>query len=529
MPYPDEILASLLERYPLGDVQKIELQNTLLSPMVKANIEAGELDGKNLVVALPSCGQFFVSSPIAVEVAVQDQSRFETFKKLASDYPKMLAAWSFIKSKLLEINRLSLKETRLKHTLVQELFPNLMNFYQKNTHFFQTDPILREEAFHLLRSFSKYFNAMLEPMEVSARNYFTALLKQQNKEIVDILFTPKTAGDQLGRTMTIMYTITGETPVHKIVYHIKTHQDGSSIDRLGGGQIKPQVNPPDLKELLVYKVLEHTHIGPKAHFLFPPFSTEGGLYIATQSGAFSKTLGKEKTFLVFGKFKEDVEKQLSEGAQVRSEAQKGLTRIELFMRIFGLRDILDNSGNFGKTMMSNQEKWKIIDFRVTTEANYVNPEIYETFLTDDMSFYGLCLQQIKTQIIANHKEILVDVMKEFEEGIISVAHAPGRKMPLIPSIQKAFCEMICFVRTYSRELGINMKDVLGDFAALTPLDHAAILAHFDSLSLERRADFLKLGDLGRYVKAAIKNYLMFSSHLREDLSHSSVTNEARVG
>jgi hypothetical protein len=522
MPYPEEIFAALIQRCPLEETQQLELNDTLSSPTVKEKLESGELDWKNLVLALPGSERFDVLSPIAVAVALQDKTRFESYRQLTSDYPAILTTWSLIKSDILHINRLSHKESGLKQSLTRSLYPKLITFYQANAPVLNTNPITQEEAFHLLRSLSKYVNTMLEPMELSARHYFTALFQQQKKEIVDIQFSEKTAGDQLGRTMTIVYTI-GESPIHKIVYHIKTHQDGTSINRLaGGGRIIPRTNPPDLKELLVYKVLEHTHIGPKAHFLFPPFATEGGLFIATQNGAFSKTPGKEKTFLVFSKLREDAEEQLSKGShQVRVEAQKGLTRLELFMRIFGLRDILSNSGNFGKVIVSDQEKWKIIDFRVSTEANYINPDIHEMFLTDDMSSYGPFFQYIKAIAIANRQDIVVEVMREFKEGITSTMHGAGRKMPLIPSLHKAFCEMICFARRYPRELGINMVEVLGDFSTLMPLEEATILSRFELLSLEQEADSLRLGDLGRYIKSVIKNYLIFFNNLKEDLALST--------
>ncbi|KAI1727791.1 hypothetical protein Ddc_05110 [Ditylenchus destructor] len=100
----------------------------------------------------------------------------------------------------------------------------------------------------------------------AAVSYFKAHPEIQQSEPV-FSFEKKTEGIRTG----VIFTMTAITR-----FYIKTHQDGPE------SRSSKSTNPPDLKELFIYKVLEFTGIGPEAHFILPSHTSRKTIYIATR-------------------------------------------------------------------------------------------------------------------------------------------------------------------------------------------------------------------------------------------------------
>ena len=205
------------------------------------------------------------------ELAAQPQQEktLELEKNLSADYSKIdkednadLEKWLSIKNEITALaqmpnSRVSERKTRAA-AISLKLLP-LGSFFQKY-------PFLFAEYWQISQSLFQYINAQLQAIDECARKYFQDYFTKENKEIKNIQFFPKKGGDQLGRRMVIQYLDTATKEQREICYHIKTHQYGS---RGGQGNRKP-VDP---KELFIYKVLEYTGMGTKAHFFFNFLST----------------------------------------------------------------------------------------------------------------------------------------------------------------------------------------------------------------------------------------------------------------
>src|SRR3989338_6779513 len=76
-----------------------------------------------------------------------------------------------------------------------------------------------------------------------------------------------------------------------ITFHVKAHQNYAAM---GSCVPSSQRKGIDLKELLVYEVLEHIGVGPKVHFITHQASEDrafdkNALFIAAQEVAYTKT------------------------------------------------------------------------------------------------------------------------------------------------------------------------------------------------------------------------------------------------
>ena len=224
---------------------------------------------------------------------------------VAESNSEVLLKWKRIKDDMGKLNLLPKNDLRGKKRLAFEIAAKLIPL----TSFIFQDQSLISEYENLSSRLPQYMNTMVEPIETAARTYFENLFSKMNRTIINITFTPKKSGIQLGRTMRITYTrpsiekgvelgskdVAEETQECMTTYYIKTHQHGSTSEC-------SSVKPVDPKELFVYKVLEYIGYGPKAYFFFNPLSP-GGFFIATQDMAFTKVVGKEKSFVLFDELK----------------------------------------------------------------------------------------------------------------------------------------------------------------------------------------------------------------------------------
>ncbi|KAI8893488.1 hypothetical protein BC833DRAFT_608176 [Globomyces pollinis-pini] len=183
---------------------------------------------------------------------------------------------------------------------------------------------------------------------------YSLLLENTTKEFVtknfpgvkDISFHNKNNGNQIG---TICHMHFEDGSFKKL--YVKTHQFGPTAS------MSKSRKSPDVKELLVYKILENIGLGPKSYFFWPENVSVKTLFIATE--------GLDLTFY-----------NPNHPTVPTEEEKLELLKLDFISRILYIVDSTTNSGNYGYCKQEN--KAYIIDFG-TEEEDYYSSELLDDF------------------------------------------------------------------------------------------------------------------------------------------------------
>jgi len=469
MPYPEEIIVEIATKYYLSEALQQQLRNSLLIEELRPLVEAGGFNPEDLLIQLKFSGELYilVLSPIAVRQIVADPAKLTNLRIAALANPEAFREWDRIKFEIQAIHDLPPTQRRLKQTRTQELYPRMFAFLTMYAAIIATNSIFQEESFNLSASLSQYLNILIEPIKEAAEKYFRSLFEKMDRNITEIIFPPKSGGIQLGTKMIITYMepekasgVTAEKPIiHRIRYHIKTHQHGSASQA-------SSTKPVDPKELFVYKVLEYIGYGPKAHFFFNPLSV-GGFFIATQDIAFTKIIDKKKSFIFFDNIKEKY--NAMPNAPEHDEARRALICLDILSRILRLHDTTTNPDNFGQAIVEPEiHKWKFLDFRIASDAEfYFNPQIFEGFQEGNGVFnydYADFLKHtFRDPAYEKRKmEMASQIMTELHEGRLCQSRR-NRKMSLAAAMEQAYKEIQCYITESQTALRIDLDAALTDF------------------------------------------------------------------
>lgn len=478
MPYPEEIVASMAEKYKLSEIQKQQLQEVLLIEEIHPGIVGKTFDPENLLIHLetvvaPAAGgagattgsseaYTSVLSVIAAKQVVADPASLEALRKVAADNSDAFREWDILRAEIQSIHYLKRSENRLKYTLTQEAYPKVLRLLRDRGIPLLLNSTLNRDITFFTESLSPYLNALVEPIHESATLYFRGLFERMGRVIPPggIAFTNKNDGVQLGAIMTITYREVGSGEEKKIRYYIKTHQH-ESTSKVG------TVKPPDPKELFVYRLLEHIGYGPKTYFFFNPMSP-GGFYIATQDLGFTKVPKKPKSFVLFQSMIDTY--NANPRAAEHDPMRREFIAFDIISRILRLTDITTNPGNLGCVVTGGSEKskWKLFDFRVRDfEDGYLNEKIVASFMAGNSSYnyaYSSFLEYIFKSPEYKSKKIEVanQIMKELlSEGKLRL-DGTGRKMTLPEAMVKAQSEVLAYIEDNHEKLGINLKTAKPD-------------------------------------------------------------------
>ena len=133
-------------------------------------------------------------------------------------------------------------------------------------------PIKDQQLFStLLPKIAEYLDGNTEVIQAVVKEYFLIQHCKAglDESLFDVSFAPKKSGIQTGFTCDV------SNGTHSVRYYIKTHQYGPTEDNV------KSIQPPDTKELFVYKLLHHFGIGTQAHFIISSHGTKKTVYIAT--------------------------------------------------------------------------------------------------------------------------------------------------------------------------------------------------------------------------------------------------------
>ena len=183
-----------------------------------------------------------------------------------------------------------------------------------------------------------------------------------DESLFNVTFSPKTIGRHIG----CICNVNDGTQTTR--YFAKVHQNGPS----DGDFLS--TDPPDLKEIFIYKLLHQIGMGPEPHFIVPFNGSPKTLYIAT----------KECHFVMLSDL------------TIETANTKALLQINLISRILRLFDFKGNNPtNYGQV----GDKPMIVDCRIKREScGYLNLRIFDDFCggNGDRMYNSLLAAAFKT-------------------------------------------------------------------------------------------------------------------------------------
>lgn len=164
------------------------------------------------------------------------------------------------------------------------------------------------------------------------QSYFITFYKKTKKHEPNITFLGKQAGSRLGTIARI------ECDNESTVFYVKTNHDAGSSSTSSYAR-----QPPDLRELLMYKLLEHAKIGPCVHFPSNNL-TVFIVLIATK---------EVKELKLLSQF------EANPTSDLPTEVVEAVAQAYLLTCIFGLADL--HGDNFG---LDERNNLSIVDFYI---------------------------------------------------------------------------------------------------------------------------------------------------------------------
>lgn len=341
------------------------------------------------------------------------------------------------------------------------------------------DDLIREIS-QIMRPNDKVWGMILRRIDSSAEllSYATQLnlspiIEQNFGRITDYEFEEKTeeAGKYFGGNAIFTYQPHDiSKPPQEVKFFVKGHQNFEmESNKRTNSTRDPKV--PDMKEVLVYKILEHIGFGPKMHYFINP-TARHGLFVATQDSKFTKSPeAKNKIFSTADKVQELAQKP-SLTDEVELTALDIITRSlvlkDLHMKNYGRVDVFPTEGSDAQ----EKHKWKLFDFLVLGSAQLdeydVHKEIGENFVrihnhpdprfTTSSSLAGSIL---RSENLAAHRPQVANTALEILEGKIRRGSG-AEEMSFEQAIISSHGEVTDFIRREGEVLGINVEEALRD-------------------------------------------------------------------
>jgi hypothetical protein len=287
-------------------------------------------------------------------------------------------------------------------------------------------PIKDQQLYEtLLPKIACYLDGNAEVIQDAVEKYFFARHCKAglDENLFQVSFAPKKSGIQTGFICDI--SDGGQTTR----YFIKTHQYGPTEDHLKSMQ------PPDTKELFIYKLLHHIGIGPEVHFIVPSHGSKMTVYIST----------KDCHLALLSQLTKD------------TMNTKALVQLDLISRILCLRDCATNSSNCGQV----DGKPMIVDFRIEKQSGgYFKSDILNKFYEGNGEFNYVGLMSTAIGIPQEQKSLILrDSLQEWNlvEMIDEIA------LEIHPIIQKIVTKVKVDddIQRYVQDVKETIKVLLG--------------------------------------------------------------------
>jgi hypothetical protein len=270
---------------------------------------------------------------------------------------------------------------------------------------------------------SAYLDGNISIIEEATRSYF--LLRHCKNMGLDeatfsIEFSNKNSGIQTGLVCKV------KSPHSSIRYFVKTHQYGPTSEQ------SKCMQPPDGKELFVYKLLESIEVCPEVHFILPSHGSKRTIYIATKEVdlCLISNLRLQTTSSSSSSCRKESNRTSEHDNESAADSRHttfpigtitnttSLHQMDLLARILCLSDCTTNSSNCGQIM--NTGAPVIIDFRIETQNNYFKPDILQRFLSSNNEFnYEAIPQMHQTLTMTSEAEKRALIKSSFIEWKLS--------------------------------------------------------------------------------------------------------------
>jgi len=288
----------------------------------------------------------------------------------------------------------------------------------------------------------KGYDVSIELEEGETQNTW---IVKTHAEVVTCIFSRKKGGVQFGTIMAVYY---GEREQDITRYFVKSHQDyqvSRSSDMSGKISMTiPTIEPFNLKEMLVYKMLEKLGLGAKVNFVINPYARNGLFFVSEGLLGFEEgeKLEKDETFR---------EILVAENTiKTVTPLKMAINQFDLLGRIFDLGDF--NSGNFGVVgRQSEKLDWKMIDFRVTDNKI---PFSLKGFLKGNTRFHysstGILATILKNRSPIEKKQTGIKAMENFKKDRNFYKH-----------LEETINEIFSYIETVIPETGETIAELLG--------------------------------------------------------------------
>ncbi|KAJ2991924.1 hypothetical protein HDV02_003385 [Globomyces sp. JEL0801] len=178
-------------------------------------------------------------------------------------FDKQELRWKLFLQTFKDFEETPLSKPKIKERLANELYDL---FYENRKWIIKDD----DKYFFYKDCYNK-FKEWLERFSLLLKNTTKEFVTKNFPGVKDISFYNKNNGNQIG---TICHMHFEDGSFKKL--YVKTHQFGPTAS------MSKSSKSPDVKELLVYKILENIGLGPKSYFFWPENVSVKTLFIATE-------------------------------------------------------------------------------------------------------------------------------------------------------------------------------------------------------------------------------------------------------
>ncbi len=348
-------------------------------------------------------------APTPLQIATQEQSAIFDSKK----FEKILGGVNWKKL----LNKFKNGEQSFKDLSNQDISADdnnkRFNFSQLMSYFMKFNGVAVDEAefFNLRNALINVRNTINEVPEIWTKDHTQKYFENIYKNNTSINFSEKKNGRQLGTIVEISF----ENQANHI-YYIKTHADGwaRKVDGGIGSLATKAPNIVNIQELLTYDILAKLKRGPQAYFFG---RDEKNVFIATrdinQTGHFIQysefkenyDFGFNKEEILNPKYSIDLQEKITVTfdestytIKMATDTQadifendkaqaimKKMTELDLIIRLLGLYDVYDNSGNFGFCKNELGLSLHILDFNINKLSKQAYGD-FDTFIIGNGSF-----------------------------------------------------------------------------------------------------------------------------------------------
>ena len=296
---------------------------------------------------------------------------------------------------LLELNKIMelIEDEETKNFIIDNIGTNenIANFIFSSRLFLESD---------LKRLYKVKIKVNPDQKDISKIKY--EFLDSNENVVFSTFLGKKKFGIQFGGIITI------ESKQNKERLFFKTHQNGSRFTNYTGVLFYSKsislAKPVNIRELLIYKVLEKLGMGPEVKFVVNPFIFQD-LYIVTKDLSNDKS---NEIFTISANLENDekIEKLINDKDLILE-----FTKFDLINRILSIDDL--NPGNYGILSKDNKNLVKIIDFKAPNTLISLGKIILDNFVKARGEFYKK--EDFAIKILSNRKP-----EEKFKEGLAAL-------------------------------------------------------------------------------------------------------------